>query len=112
MKRDKNIKITPTIIKDNLIFFVNSIIINPAFSSQTKDTLTTKTEKFGSKYEPTQVFLKKVAKCGIVEQIIQLINKSIHLLTIPLFLQIKFSNLIFLIANISFSSLYSQLCHF
>lgn len=73
-KKDKDIKVTPSLLKENLIFFINATIENPAFSSQTKDTLTTKVEKFGSKYEPTQVFLKKIAKCGIVEQIIQLIK--------------------------------------
>jgi DNA topoisomerase-2 len=71
-KKDKDIKITPTILKENLVFFINSTIINPAFSSQTKDTLTTKIDKFGSKYTPTPVFLKKLAKCGIVEQMIEL----------------------------------------
>ena len=73
-KKDKDIKVTPALLKENLIFFINSTIINPAFSSQTKDTLTTKIDKFGSKYEPSQVFLKKLAKCGIVEQVIQLIK--------------------------------------
>ena len=71
-KKDKDIKITPTILKDNLIFFINSTIVNPAFSSQTKDTLTTKADKFGSKYTPSPTFLKKLAKCGIVEQMIEL----------------------------------------
>jgi DNA topoisomerase-2 len=71
-KKDKNIKISPTQLKENLVFFINSVIVNPAFDSQTKHTLTSKSEKFGSKYEPTQVFLKKLAKCGIVEQIIEL----------------------------------------
>ena len=73
-KKEKDIKVTPTLLKENLIFFINSTIINPAFSSQTKDTLTTKIDKFGSKYEPSQAFMKKLAKCGIVEQIIQLIK--------------------------------------
>ena len=47
------------------------MIENPAFSSQTKDTLTTKTNKLGSSYTPNDTFLKKVAKCGIIEQVIQ-----------------------------------------
>ncbi len=71
-KKDKDIKVTPALLKENLIFFINSIIINPAFSSQTKDTLTSKIDKFGSKYEPTPVFMKKLAKSGIVEQVIEL----------------------------------------
>lgn len=71
-KKDKDIKITPSILKDNLVFFINSVIINPTFSSQTKDTLMSKVDKFGSKYEPSVPFLKKLAKCGIVEQVINL----------------------------------------
>ena len=71
-KKEKDIKITPTLLKENLVFFINSTIINPAFASQTKDTLTTKVDKFGSKYEPTPAFLKKLSKCGIVEQVIEL----------------------------------------
>jgi DNA topoisomerase II len=71
-KKDKNIKVTPTLLKENLVFFINAVIINPAFGSQTKDTLSSKVDKFGSKYEPTPVFLKKLAKCGIVEQVIEL----------------------------------------
>jgi DNA gyrase/topoisomerase IV subunit B len=71
-KKDKNSKITPAIVKDNFHFFINSIIVNPAFSSQTKETLTTKVDKFGSKYEPSPAFLKKLVKCGIVEQMIEL----------------------------------------
>ena len=41
---------------------INSIIENPAFSSQTKDTLTTKANKLGSSYLPHDNFMKKVAK--------------------------------------------------
>lgn len=71
-KKDKEIKISPQILKDNLVFFINSTLVNPSFSSQTKDTCTSKVEKFGSKYVPQQAFLKKLAKCGIVEQVIEL----------------------------------------
>ena len=71
-KKNKDIKLSPTIVKENIVFFINSVIINPAFSSQSKHTLTTKVNKFGSKYEPSNVLMKKLAKCGIVEQVIKL----------------------------------------
>jgi DNA topoisomerase-2 len=74
VKKDKTIKVSPGLLKDNLVFFINSTIINPAFSSQTKDTLTTIASKFGSKYTPSATFMKKLAKCGIVEQIIDLVK--------------------------------------
>jgi len=71
-KKSKDIKITNSLLKDNFIFFINSIIVNPGFVSQTKDTLSTKVNKFGSVYELNQTFIKKIAKCGIVEQIIDI----------------------------------------
>lgn len=71
-KKNKDIKLSPTLIKENIVFFINSVIINPSFSSQTKDTLTTKVNKFGSKYEPSDTLIKKIAKCGIVDQVIKL----------------------------------------
>ena len=71
-KKEKDIKISPQLLKENLVFFINSIIENPTFSSQTKDTCTSKAEKFGSKYIPQPAFLKKLAKCGIIEQVVEL----------------------------------------
>ncbi len=73
-KKEKELKISPQLLKDNLVFFINSTLVNPTFSSQTKDTCTSKQDKFGSKYTPQQAFLKKLAKCGIVEQIIELVK--------------------------------------
>eukprot|EP01083_Nonionella_stella_P291797 992672_1 len=39
----------PKMIRDHLFIFINSLIVNPAFSSQTKEVLTTKSSDFGSK---------------------------------------------------------------
>ena len=49
--KQKKIKemLKPKMIRDHLFVFVNSLIINPAFSSQTKEVLTTKSSSFGSK---------------------------------------------------------------
>ncbi len=69
-KKNKDVKISPSILKENLVFFVNAVIENPSFDSQTKETLTTEPKEFGSKYEPSESFIKKLAKCGIVEQVL------------------------------------------
>jgi len=71
-KKDKDIKISPQLLKENLVFFINSTLVNPSFSSQTKDTCTSKVEKFGSKYVIHQPFIKKFVKCGIIDQVIEL----------------------------------------
>jgi DNA topoisomerase-2 len=73
-KKDKTLKISPALLKENLVFFINSTIVNPSFSSQSKDVLTTPVSKFGSKYTPNATFLKKLSKCGIVEQVIDLVK--------------------------------------
>ena len=64
IKKNKDVKVNPSFVKENLTFFINSVIENPAFSSQTKDTLTTKANKLGSNYNPSDTFLKKIAKWG------------------------------------------------
>ena len=48
VKKDKNINVKPFQIKAHLWIFVNALIENPAFDSQTKETLTLKASQFGS----------------------------------------------------------------
>lgn len=70
LKKNKNIKIKPQNIKENLVFFINSVIINPSFTSQTKEELKTKQNDFGSKCELSESFVKKVLKTGIADQVL------------------------------------------
>ena len=70
LKKNKNIKIRSQNIKENLVFFINSVIINPAFTSQTKEELKTKPNDFGSKCELSDAFIKKILKTGIAEQVL------------------------------------------
>ena len=67
-KKDKNLNIKPQHIKQHLWIFVNCLIENPVFSSQTKETLTSKKEDFGSEFEFSDSFLKNVLKTNIVER--------------------------------------------
>jgi DNA topoisomerase-2 len=39
--------------------FVNALIENPAFDSQTKETLNTKKSQFGSKFNLSEDFVKR-----------------------------------------------------
>jgi len=73
-KKYKDIKIKPSIIKENLVVFVNSIIINPQFSSQTKEELKSKSNTFGSTYEISDKSVKKLVSFGLIEQIINFIR--------------------------------------
>ena len=72
LKKYKEAKIKSNTIKENLIIFLDCVIDNPAFTSQTKETLKTKITEFGSVYEPSEKLIKKLGSSGIVEQIINM----------------------------------------
>lgn len=71
-KKKKDVTIKPQTVKDNLILFVKSTIVNPNFDSQSKETLTTPMTKFGSKAEVGDKFIDKLYKSGIVEKILEI----------------------------------------
>ena len=49
--------------------FVNCLIVNPTFDSQTKENMTLQAKNFGSKCSMSDKFLNAVAKCGVVEAV-------------------------------------------
>ncbi|CAK9140401.1 unnamed protein product, partial [Ilex paraguariensis] len=69
-KKNKNANLKAHTVKNYLWVFVNALTDNPAFDSQTKKTLTLRQSRFGSKCELLQEFLKKVAKSGVVENLL------------------------------------------
>jgi DNA topoisomerase II len=71
-KKNKNANIKSQNIKDNLILFIKSTIVNPTFDSQSKETLITPFSKFGSKAELNDKFIEKLYKTGIVDKILQI----------------------------------------
>jgi len=72
LKKYKEAKIKQATIKENLVIFLDSVIENPAFTSQTKETLKTKVSDFGSSFEASDKLIKRLASTGIVDQIIQM----------------------------------------
>jgi len=70
-KKNKKLTIKPHHIRQNLWIFVNVLVENPAFDSQTKETLSTKASEFGSKVELTDKFLKSILDSGVVEVILK-----------------------------------------
>uniref|UniRef100_A0A0N4WRI8 DNA topoisomerase 2 n=1 Tax=Haemonchus placei TaxID=6290 RepID=A0A0N4WRI8_HAEPC len=69
---DPNLKsgIKKVVIKNHLCTFVNALIENPAFSSQTKDVLTTSVSAFGSKCVVDAAAIKEWAeRSGLIEDL-------------------------------------------
>lgn len=67
--KNKNLKIKPAQIRDNLTIFIDCVIVDPAFSSQTKEFLTNKIASFGSRCEIPASFIQELSKTGLVEEI-------------------------------------------
>jgi DNA topoisomerase-2 len=63
-KKNKGAKVKPASIKNHMWIFVNAMIENPTFDSQTKETLTLPVSKFGSKPTLSEDFMKKGESCG------------------------------------------------
>jgi len=72
LETKKKIKVKPGLVRDNLAVFVLSMIENPSFTSQTKETLTTKQSAFGSSPKLSDETLKKVVtKLNLVSTIVE-----------------------------------------
>ena len=69
-KNKGGVQIKPHQIKNHLWVFVNCLITNPTFDSQTKEMMTLQMSKFGSKCTFSDKFTKQLEKCGIVESVL------------------------------------------
>ncbi|KAJ7674423.1 DNA topoisomerase II [Mycena rosella] len=69
-KKNKGATVKAAQIKNHMWIFVNALIENPTFDSQTKDTLTLPASKFGTKPALSEEFMKKVQKSPIIENIL------------------------------------------
>ena len=65
--KKKKVDIKPTQLKDSVVFFINATIVNPAFDSQTKETLTTPAGKFGSVFKSDKL-PDALIKIGLLEE--------------------------------------------
>ncbi|KAM0750402.1 type II DNA topoisomerase [Meredithblackwellia eburnea MCA 4105] len=69
-RKNKAAPVKPFQIKNHISVFVNCLISNPSFDSQTKENMTLGVKKFGSTCKLTDEFLKKVAKSGVVDNVL------------------------------------------
>ncbi|KAL8851969.1 MAG: hypothetical protein Q9221_003180 [Calogaya cf. arnoldii] len=70
LKKEGGAALKTNQIRNHLFLFVNCQIVNPAFTSQTKEQLTTKHSQFGSKPTVSDEFMKKIAKTEVVNNIL------------------------------------------
>jgi DNA topoisomerase-2 len=66
--KKKKIDIKPGQLKNSVVLFINSTIVNPSFDSQSKEFLTTPAAEFGSKPEYSGKLVDGLAKLGLLEE--------------------------------------------
>ncbi|KAM7191036.1 DNA topoisomerase 2 [Naviculisporaceae sp. PSN 640] len=75
-KKKKGHSLKTSHFRNHIFIFVNCLIDNPAFTSQTKEQLTTKMSAFGSKCVLTDAFLKKIRQSEAIENIMHFADKK------------------------------------
>lgn len=70
IKKSHKMDIKKPYVRNQLMVFIKSIIVNPSFDGQTKETLTTIKKNFGSECIVSDSFVKQLAKTGIVDRIV------------------------------------------
>jgi len=68
--RNKKINVKNSYIRDNITIFVDSVIQDPSFTSQVKEKLKNKVADFGSKCDISDDFIKKLAKTGLEDEVV------------------------------------------
>ncbi|XP_016357871.1 DNA topoisomerase 2-beta-like isoform X1 [Sinocyclocheilus anshuiensis] len=69
-KNKAGVSVKPFQVKNHVWVFVNALIENPTFDSQTKENMTLQTKSFGSKCVLSEKFVRAATNCGIVESIL------------------------------------------
>lgn len=68
-KNKGGVTIKPFQVKNHMWLFINCLIVNPTFDSQTKENMTLVNKSFGSKCNLSEKFINQVIKSGIIEQV-------------------------------------------
>ncbi|XP_018321367.1 DNA topoisomerase 2 [Agrilus planipennis] len=69
-KNKGGVDIKPFKVKEHIWVFVNCLIVNPTFDSQTKEHMTLQIKNFGSKCQLSEKFINATIKSGIVESVL------------------------------------------
>ncbi|XP_069041797.1 DNA topoisomerase 2-alpha [Lepisosteus oculatus] len=68
-KNKAGVTVKPFQVKNHIWLFVNCLIENPTFDSQTKENMTLQQKSFGSTCPLTEKFIKAATSCGVVESV-------------------------------------------
>lgn len=75
-QKKHKVDVKPSELKNHITLFLNSTVINPSFSSQTKEKLITEVKDFGTTYEVTSKTIQLILKSEIVNSILDWIQQK------------------------------------
>ena len=75
-QKKHKVDIKPSEIKNHIFLFLNTTVVNPSFSSQTKEKLITEVKDFGFTYQVSNKLIKDILKSEIVETILDWIARK------------------------------------
>lgn len=75
MKKHKT-DIKPSELKQHMFLFLDSTVINPSFSSQTKEKLITEPKDFGTTFEVSSKLIQSILKSEIVNSVLDWIQQK------------------------------------
>lgn len=76
-KKKSKMEVKPHMIRPHIFLFINCLIENPGFDSQTKETLNTVRSKFGSTCDIPAGMIDYILKSGIVERSVEMANSKL-----------------------------------
>ena len=75
LKKHK-VDVKPNELKNHMFLFLDSTIVNPSFSAQTKEKLITESKEFGSTFDVSTKLIQSILKSDIVNSILDWIEQK------------------------------------
>ena len=76
IKKKHKVEVKPSEIKNHIFLFINCTVLNPAFSSQTKEKLITEPKDFGTQHTVTEKFAKAVFTSEVIQSLLDWIEQK------------------------------------
>ena len=76
IKKKHKVDVKPNDIRNHLYIFIDCMVVNPAFSSQTKEKLITEQRKFKTEHEVTEKIAKQIFKSEIIQSVLDWVEKK------------------------------------
>jgi len=75
-QKKHKVDVKPSELKNHMMVFLDSEVINPSFNSQTKEKLITEVKDFGTEYIISDKFIQSILKSEIVQSILDWVNQK------------------------------------